>query len=748
MLVRRRVSRGERALALFQPGRDDELAFRFGLDPGVAAMVCLAIASWPLGDVDRAISLIDRMQTRMADLTHVGTLAYCKMYAALFELMRGDYLRAARNVFELARLAHEHDLPLWRAFGAFLEGWATAATGSPGGGLEDMRRGVELLRQQNLPTFDGLLKIALAEAEARAGDPGRAVAILDEALATTDRTGHRAFEAELHRVRGEILLKRDPADPAAAEEAFLTAIAVARRQGTRSFELRAVLSLAKLYQSTGRPADAHAVLAPALEGFLPTPEMPEIADAQTLLTALVETEEVRAELARRQQQRHLQVAFGNALIAARGPSAAETTEAFAKARVHASDKSGSIERFAADFGLWLGSSIRGDLPSMRAHAEALFRDVEMRPDSAEAGVAHRVQGINHLFAGDYVEAQRHLERALALFEPGRDDDVTYRLGVDAGVAAMALLAFAAWPLGEVDRAISLIDRMTARAATLANANTRAFGAAFVCLFELLRGGISRAAPNAVELGRIAREHDLPMWRAFALFFERPTTRESGALEDMRRGVELLREQNVLLFDGLLKIALAEAEPRAGDPDRAIAILDEALATFDRLGHRAFDAELHRVRGETLLKRDPANPAPAEDAFLTAIAVAKQQTTRSFELRAALSLAKLYQSTGRARRRPRRPRARARGLFADSGNAGNRRSARPAGGAVANRRGQSASRAAAATDAVARRLRQRALRGARHWGAGNDGSVRQSPRVGVRRQGRARTIGGRLGLMGR
>ena len=97
------------------------------------------------------------------------------------------------------------------------------------------------------------------------------------------RTGHHAFDAELHRARGKILLKGDPANSAPAEEAFRTAIAVAKRQGTRSFELRAALSLAKLYQSTGRPADAHAVLAPALEDFAPTPEMPEIAQAQALL---------------------------------------------------------------------------------------------------------------------------------------------------------------------------------------------------------------------------------------------------------------------------------------------------------------------------------------------------------------------------------------------------------------------------------------------------------------------------------
>jgi len=226
------------------------------------------------------------MQPRIAHLTHVGTLGYGIMYAALFELMRGDYSRAAPNAFELARLAHEYDLNLLSAFGVFLQGWAASYSSSPADGIQDMRRGVELVRVQKVMMFDGLLKIALAEAEGRAGDPGRAVAILDDTLATSDRAVIRAFEAELHRARGEMLLERDPANPALAEDAFLTAIAVARQQATRSFELRAALSLAKLYQSTARSADAHAVLAPALEGFSPTPEMPEIAEAQALLRSL------------------------------------------------------------------------------------------------------------------------------------------------------------------------------------------------------------------------------------------------------------------------------------------------------------------------------------------------------------------------------------------------------------------------------------------------------------------------------
>ena len=346
----------------------------------------------------------------------------------------------------------------------------------------------------------------------------------------------------------------------------------------------------------------------------------------------------------------LHVAYGNALIPARGYGAAETTEAFARARELASGDKDAPERLAADYGLWVGSNTRGELPSMRAHAVAFLSDLEATPDSPEAGVAHRCAGMTCWFAGEYVEARDHLERALALSQPGRDDDLAFRFGQDSGVATMGSLAIVSWPLGEIDRAISLIDRMQTRIVDLSHVATLALGRALATLFELMRRDQQRAAPNAFELARLAREHELIMYGAFGMFLEGWATAASDApsdrLEGMRRAVDELREQNVLLYDGLLKIALAEEEARAGDPDRAIAILDEALATCNRLGFRAFEAELRRARGEILLKRDPSNAANAEEAFQTAIAVAKRQATRSFRLRAALSLAKLYQSTGR------------------------------------------------------------------------------------------------------
>jgi predicted ATPase len=229
-----------------------------------------------------------RARERLASLTHANTLALGTMQAAFFELMRGDRSRARTDASNLSRIVHQHDLRLFRAFGVFLEGWLTADSGAAADGLEGMRRGAEHLREQNALVLDGLIKMALSEIEARVGDPDRALAVLDEALAIAERLGFRAFEAELHRARGELLLSRDEDTFKLAEEDLQTAVAVAREQGARSFELRAALALAKLYRSTARPVEAHAVLAPALEGFAPTPEMPEIAKAEELLATLAQ----------------------------------------------------------------------------------------------------------------------------------------------------------------------------------------------------------------------------------------------------------------------------------------------------------------------------------------------------------------------------------------------------------------------------------------------------------------------------
>ena len=156
---------------------------------------------------------------------------------------------------------------IYSAYGEFLQPWAHWHLGEREGGLAAMRRGIAACHSMGNLVFTTLLETALAEAEAEAGEIEAALASIDHVVALTERTGQRWNEADTHRVRGDILLKRDPANTVPAEEAFLTAIAVAQQQKARSFGLRAAMSLAKLYQSRGRAADAHAVLAPALKGF-------------------------------------------------------------------------------------------------------------------------------------------------------------------------------------------------------------------------------------------------------------------------------------------------------------------------------------------------------------------------------------------------------------------------------------------------------------------------------------------------
>jgi predicted ATPase len=205
-------------------------------------------------------------------------------YKANFEIVRGDAGAARRDAEIVVKLCQQNAITQFAAQGALQSAWASARLDAGETGATELRQALAAIIDQGnklgVPFYQGLL----AEIEAQ-DDAEGALTRIDEALALAGETGDRWTDAFLHRLRGEILLKRDP-DTAPAEDAFLAAIAVAQQQKARSFELRAAFVLAKLYQSTGRVEDAHAVLASALKGFSPTPEFPEIAEAQMLLSAL------------------------------------------------------------------------------------------------------------------------------------------------------------------------------------------------------------------------------------------------------------------------------------------------------------------------------------------------------------------------------------------------------------------------------------------------------------------------------
>ena len=328
-----------------------------------------------------------------------------------------------------------------------------------------MRAGIAACREQGVGNFTPLFATALAEAEVEASEIEAALATIDRVIADSERTGQRWLDAESRRIRGEILFKRDPANTAPPEEAFLTATAVAQEQKAKSFALRAALSLAELYQSTGRAAEAYAVLAPALQGFSPTPEFPEIEEAQTLLAVLAESDEVKDAGASRERRLHLQTSYGQAMMWSKGFGAPETKAAFIRAKELAAGTAGA-ERFPAYYGLWVGSLLRGELVSARETAEIFLREANAEGRMTEAAVASRNLGMTCLWQGHFVEARAHLESSLKIYDPERDREAKFLFGWDGGAAATAILALTSWLLGEVGRARERIAEAVARAAEI------------------------------------------------------------------------------------------------------------------------------------------------------------------------------------------------------------------------------------------------------------------------------------------
>ena len=259
---------------------------RFGVDTGAGARAFLAFTLWLSGDLPRVRELIEE-GTRLADeLGHPPTTATVLMYKIAIETARNDFETVVVDAENFLKISHQHSMGYHLANSRLYLSLGRARLGNTQREVDNFRESLAEYRDQGnrlgVPGYLG----ALARLEAATQNYERALALIDEALAMSEEGGDRLYDSNLHRLRGNILLKRHPPNPAQAEEAFKISLAIAKQQGARSFELLASLALAKHYQSSDRLLEAHAVLGPALEGFSPTREMPVIAKAQTLLASL------------------------------------------------------------------------------------------------------------------------------------------------------------------------------------------------------------------------------------------------------------------------------------------------------------------------------------------------------------------------------------------------------------------------------------------------------------------------------
>ena len=197
----------ELALAMFDPGRDGDLAFRFGHDIGASCMAYLAPALWSLGEIRLAEELEAAMIARARETGHVMTVAFAAFYRSMFEIMRLDARAAQPYAAKTLELGRAHGLPFFIAYGTVECGWVRARLGDPDEGVAQMRQGLDSLRQQGNTLVRPFYSALLAELEAEAGEIDAAVATINRALAETERTGQRTFEAEAHRIRGRYFVE-------------------------------------------------------------------------------------------------------------------------------------------------------------------------------------------------------------------------------------------------------------------------------------------------------------------------------------------------------------------------------------------------------------------------------------------------------------------------------------------------------------------------------------------------------------
>jgi predicted ATPase len=277
----------EQALALHDPVHHCSLAFRYAhFDPRAAGLVWLSWTLLMLGYPEQARLRSRDALTCARELSHVTTAAHAlSRVANLYQFYR-DHDAVRDRTDELISLAAEQALPEWLATGTILQGWALAVGGGAGAGGEQLRQGLATYQTIGARLWVPYFLALLAEVQGRAGQAAEALALLHDALARVATTGERWFEAELHRLKGELLLALSPEHAAEAEACLRRALVVARDQAARLWELRAAASLAQLCRDQGRRSEAHDLLAPIYGWFTEGFDTADLKDAKALLDEL------------------------------------------------------------------------------------------------------------------------------------------------------------------------------------------------------------------------------------------------------------------------------------------------------------------------------------------------------------------------------------------------------------------------------------------------------------------------------
>lgn len=276
----------EQGWALYNPQDHRALAVLYGHDPGVCCRGGAAVALWLLGFPDQALRQLHAAHALGQELAHPPSLAFARMLTAVAYQLRREPDAAHEQAEALIALATEQGFALFRAIGGILRGGTRTALGQRGEQIDEIRQDLSAVRETGSGVWEPYFLGLLADAYALDGQVEVGLATLDEALAIAQRTGQRMVDAELHRLRGSLLLWQMGAPQAEVETCFQQALDVARRQKARSLELRAAMSLSRLWHQQGKRQEAHDLLTEVYGWFTEGFDTADLREAKALLEEL------------------------------------------------------------------------------------------------------------------------------------------------------------------------------------------------------------------------------------------------------------------------------------------------------------------------------------------------------------------------------------------------------------------------------------------------------------------------------
>ena len=355
---------------------------------------------------------------------------------------------------------------------------------------------------------------------------------------------------------------------------------------------------------------------------------------------------------RTQNELALQVALGMPLLATKGYAAIEVERAYARARELSVQVGDSPQMPTILWGMWVFYLTRGPL-------EMLFDGEQYRVFAERQQLTPllletcQLVGNTLFYLGEFVQALPYLQQGSRLYDPTQHHALIFEHGgADTGVAITTHHALALWTLGYPDRARETMDASIRCARMSAHPFSLAFAHYFSAwLYKLCReeSAVHESTTSAIS---ICDEHGFPFWGLSSVALRGSALVEHGAEEAgltvMREALAAFGATGAELFRSELLGLLAAALGQIGRPTEGLAVISEAFTAMEKSQERWWHAELHRVRGELLSALPGDHIREAESAIQEAVAVAHRQQARSWELRAAMSLSRLWQRQGRAK----------------------------------------------------------------------------------------------------